>query len=302
MGWRTVFLERPGKAGYFRGNLRFDGDGPEPIDIPVEDLDMVVIGPERTALSAHLLVRLSEAGVAMVVCGNNFSPAGMLLPVVGHGNMAAVHRLQLSMSRPFCKRVWQRIVQQKIRNQAMVLTAPTARKVLVRMAGQVVSGDSRNVEAAAARYYWQHLFKNYRRSNREDPRNMALNYGYGILRSALARSVVAAGLLPSVGLHHDKGTNPFNLVDDLLEPFRPIVDTVVADLWSRKKLGSESGRLTRDTRLELVRILSADCKLDGERSAVAHACHRVPKTLVAAMEAKDRKRLLLPEPITDGAK
>lgn len=197
--------------------------------VSLDDIIAVIIGVQGCSISTILMDQLSQRNIILVVCGRNFIPSSFILPVAGYGRQFQVMRAQTKVSEPRRKRAWQRIVRTKIHNQAELLTrSGENNNQLVRLADRVKSGDPDNCEAQAARIYWQRLFGNHFRRDPETPGlNAALNYSYAVLRACVARGVSAAGLHPTFSLHHKNPQNPLNLVDDLVEPFRPIADYVV---------------------------------------------------------------------------
>lgn len=194
--------------------------------VSLDDILAVIVGVQGCSISTTLMDQFSQRNIMLVVCGKNFLPSSFILPVAGYGRQFQVMRAQTKLSEPRRKRAWQKIVRSKIRNQADVLTyvgKPNGR--LLRLADLVKSGDPENCEAQAARVYWQQLFGNdFRRDHEAMGLNSALNYIYAVIRACVARGVSAAGLHPSFSLCHKNPQNPLNLVDDLVEPFRPIAD------------------------------------------------------------------------------
>ena len=298
MAWRGLHISRRAHLSLDRSRLKIRGledDDPEPLFFPLEDIAWIVLDNTRSTLSARLLAACMEAGVLVVFSDQRHHPCGLALSFHQHYAQTEVSRAQLSLTGPFMKRAWQAIVRAKIRNQAENLRlaqhpdAPT----LKAMAKKVLSGDPKNVEARAARYYWSRLFAAFKRSDQEDLRNGLLNYGYACVRAALARSLVAVGFLPSVGLHHDGRFNAFNLVDDLLEAYRPVVDwAVVEHLRTRE---DEDDALSLDDRRAMAAILTRDILLDGEQLSVLHATERSADSLRRAVQSGDVTPLLLPE-------
>ena len=194
--------------------------------VSLDDVLAVIVGVQGCSISTVLMDQLSQHNIILVVCGKNFLPSSFILPVAGHGRQFQVMRTQTKLSEPRRKRAWQKIVRAKIRNQADVLThVGKHNNRLLRLADLVKSGDPENCEAQAARIYWQQLFGNdFRRDHEAMGLNSALNYIYAVIRACVARGVSAAGLHPSFSLCHKNPQNPLNLVDDLVEPFRPIAD------------------------------------------------------------------------------
>ena len=212
-----------------RGFLQVREKGNLVGQVSLDDIIAVIVGVQGCSISTILMDQLSQRNIMLVVCGRNFIPSSFILPVAGYGRQFQVMQAQTKVSEPRRKRAWQRIVRTKILNQAELLArAGKNNNQLVRLADMVKSGDPENCEAQAARIYWQRLFgKHFRRDPETPGLNAALNYSYAVLRACVARGVSAAGLHPSFSLHHKNPQNPLNLVDDLVEPFRPIADYVV---------------------------------------------------------------------------
>jgi CRISPR-associated protein Cas1 len=238
-----------------------------------------------------LLSALAENGVAMVVPDAKHHPAGMLMSFHQHHAQAAIAHSQIAMSQPLKKRLWQKLVCAKIENQAAVLRGIGSdhATALSAMAGRVGSGDPDNLEAQAARAYWQRLFEGFRRHD-EDRRNGLLNYGYAVVRAALARACVASGLLPAFGIHHRSRTNPFNLVDDLIEPFRPVVDRMA----HIRAASEERDELDVEDRRHMAGILSENISIGEERMTMLAATEAVAASLVRAIESGNAALLSTP--------
>jgi len=234
-----------------RGFLKVHQQGERVGQVPLDDIGAVLVSVPGCAVSSELLDQLSQRNIPLVVCGKNHLPSTWTLPVQGATRQFRVMQAQTTLSKPRRKRIWQRIVQKKISNQAEVLSrAGQMHRDLLRMVDKVRSGDPDNLEAQAARAYWQRLFgKEFRRDREASGVNAALNYSYTVLRACVARGVSGAGLHPSFSVHHRNAQNPLNLVDDLLEPFRPIADFVI---W--KMSDTYSGQLTAEGKARLASL------------------------------------------------
>lgn len=197
--------------------------------VPLDDIIIVVISVQGCSISTVLINELCKRNIPLVICGDNFLPCSFTLPVTGYNRQFQVMHTQINLKRPQKKRAWQKIVRAKISNQAQVLSNIGEDSAqLERLAKKVQSGDKGNLEAQAARYYWQKLFgRQFRRKQNATGLNSALNYAYAVVRACTARGIVAAGLHPTFSIHHRNPTNAFNLVDDFVEPFRPIVDYMI---------------------------------------------------------------------------
>ena len=212
-----------------RGFLQVHNGGRQIGQVPLDDILVVLVSVPGCAVSSVLLDQLAQRNIPLVICGQNYLPSSWTLPVQGAVRQFQVMQAQANLPEPRRKRIWQQIVRAKIRNQAELLDrASKPNQDLLRMAGKVRSGDPDNVEAQAARAYWQRLLgSDFRRERDSLGLNSALNYGYTVLRACVARGVIGSGLHPSFSVHHKNPQNPMNLVDDLVEPFRPIADQMV---------------------------------------------------------------------------
>ena len=234
----------------------------------------------------------------MVTCDEKHIPNGVLLPFMAHSRQSKIAHLQISWSEPLKKRLWQRVVQCKIRNQAACLAYHKGAEVAVfleAMERRVASGDSDNLEAQAARYYWQKLFGSDFRRGGNDSINAALNYGYAVVRAFVARSQVGYGLLPAFGIHHDNDLNAFNLTDDMMEVFRPMVDNLVMTLVKQEEINPQDFILTQKNRQQLVNISNDLCQFAGQMHTIANACEKIAASVVNAIEGKSAALLQLPE-------
>ena len=229
-----------------------DGERKELGQVPLDDIAAVIANAHGLSYTNNLLVALAERGAPFVLCAANHNAVGMLIPVEGNYQQAKRFDAQLAASKPTNKRLWAKLVRAKLQQQAATLEAAGAPPApLAALAARVRSGDPQNLEAQGARRYWGLLLgDDFRRDQQAGGINGMLNYGYTVLRAATARSVVAAGLHPTIGLFHSNEGNPMRLVDDLMEPFRPLIDLRVWQL-------AQSGRkeVSPDTKRALVKVL-----------------------------------------------
>ena len=197
--------------------------------IPLDDIYAVITNAHGLSYTNNLLVALAERGSPFVLCSANHNAIGMLISIDGHHHQGRRFDAQLAAKKPLIKRLWADLVRTKIEQQSATLQAiGIAGRPLARFIPCIRSGDPNNIEAQAARLYWPLLFGNhFKRDRSAEGINALLNYGYTILRAAVARAVIAAGLHPTIGLHHSNDSNALRLVDDLMEPFRPIIDLTV---------------------------------------------------------------------------
>ena len=292
MAWRGVHITQPSRLSLADGQIvvaRDDGD----VRLPIEDVAWLVIDTPQVVLSTSLITACMDAGMAIVTTDRTHTPSGMLLPFHRHHRQAEVAVLQTNISAPLKKRIWQTVVQTKIANQAAALTqCGQNASALLAMARLVGSGDPGNTEARAARAYWPRLFADFIREDGTDKRNALLNYGYAVIRSCVARALVAVGLIPAFGVNHASMSNAFNLADDLVEPFRPYVDRLVWRITDQGR--NRSGETTVEERRVLASVPTEETQLGGETVTLLVATERTAESLVRAMEANSAALLLLP--------
>lgn len=261
--------------------------------IPCEDIGVVLVDHPQTTYTHAALMELVESDAAVVICGRNHLPIGLLLPLSDHTNVAWRIRDQIKVRKPVLKQLWRQIIQAKIRASAKNLQpSEPARAKLLEMAQMVRSGDPTNIEAHAAKVYWQHwLPKEYRfkRDVEAEGLNSFLNYGYSVVRAALARALVASGLLPAIGIKHSNRSNAFALADDLIEPLRAAVDRKAREL-----LFSGSLELDQKSKAHLLRLLAEDFKTADEKGPLMVCLHRYASSLVRCYQGKS-KDLDIPE-------
>ena len=266
---------------------------------PFEDLGLVIVDHPATTYSHVALRSLVDANAALVVCGQNHLPAGLLLPLGEHSEIVWRVQDQIAASKPLKKRLWKQIVQAKIRAQAGNLPDDSAgQRKMLELARSVKSGDTSNHEAQAARIYWSEWLEDttydttdpFRRARTGPAPNSLLNYGYAILRAATARAVVSAGLLPMLGIQHSNRSNSFCLADDLMEPLRPAVDRVVRQLVDQGEL-----ELTPETKRPLLELLTCEVETGGRYGPMMVALHSLAVSLVRCFRSES-KTLDIPVP------
>lgn len=280
MTGRVVEIAEDGRhLSLKRGFMAVAHGGEEVARLPLDDIAVVIANAHGTTYSNNLLVALAERGAGMVFCSTNHRPVAWLWPIEGHHVQAGRMAAQLAASRPLCKRLWQVLVRAKIGQQAAALEfigQPSGGFDL--LTRKVRSGDPDNIEAQAARRYWPLLMgPDFRRNRTAGGANAFLNYGYTVLRAATARAVVASGLHPSLGIHHRNPGDSLCLVDDLMEPFRPLVDLAAYRLVAggSKEMDTESKRL-------LAGVLSWDMQTDRGTTPVLTCLERLSTSLAQA--------------------
>lgn len=279
-----------------RGFLTVSASGEERGRVALDDIGALIVHAHGTTWSNALMVRLSERAVPVVVCGSNHAPVACLWPLEGHHAQAARMRAQIAASRPLVKQAWRQIVITKIRMQGEVLAfAGREGGAFEMLARKVRSGDPANVEAQAARRYWKALFgQGFSRDQDSEGVNALLNYGYAILRAIVSRAICASGLHPTLGIFHSNRANAFALADDLMEPFRPIVDLLVMQLVS-----AGCTAVSPDARGELAKLSSVDLLMpDMVVSPLGVAVQKLSHSLADAYEAGSPRLVLPIRPIT----
>ncbi len=263
--------------------------------VPVEDLGMLVLEHQQISLTHYLLNKLAEGNVAVVTCNDTHHPTGLLMPLESNTLQSERFRAQIETSEPLKKQLWQQTIKAKITNQAAVLQIWNGKNTfLTNLADGVKSGDADNSEAVAAVHYWQHLFppewKFYRKRDGYPPNNL-LNYGYAIIRAGMARAIVGAGMLPTLGIFHRNRYNAYCLADDLMEPYRPFVDMIVRGIIHKT---SAVDNLTQEIKTELLKVPAMDVVLAGEKSPLMVAMQRTAVS-VARCYAGEQRKMLVPE-------
>lgn len=268
------------------------GERKELGQIPLDDIAAVIANAHGLSYTNNLLVALAERCAPFVLCAANHNAVGMVLTIDGNYQQAKRFDAQLAASQPLKKRLWADIVKSKLQQQSDALEAAGAPFIpLQALVRKVRSGDPDNFEAQGARRYWGLLFgDDFRRDQQSDGLNAMLNYGYTVLRATTARAVVAAGLHPTIGLHHSNESNAMRLVDDLMEPFRPVIDLKV---WQLHQHGES--QVTPDSKRELVRTLYDDMQTSLGATPLM-VCTQKLATSLAQVFMGERNKMDLPLP------
>lgn len=288
MGFINVFLSTPCNLSIKNRQLVIQGDSI--VTYPLEDIDSVLIESNKSVITSYALEQFAEHGIVAYICNKSHIPNGVILPFNSHSRQPKVLELQLSMSKALKKQLWQKIVATKIANQAdsILLCTGEIRDDLLRISKNVLSDDSTNQEAVGAQKYFPTLFgKSFSRKN-EIFINDCLDYGYAILRGVVARTLVVFGFNTNLGLHHKNQFNSFNLADDIMEPYRPIVDMVV---YGIKDCNNE---LNPDVKRRLFSIVNSDVKMQGSVQPLSYAVELTVESLSKSLN-DGKAELLLPE-------
>jgi CRISPR-associated protein Cas1 len=300
---RTLEISRePAHLAVRNQQLVLKRDGQIVGSIPCEDIGLVMVDHPQTTYTHSALAQLAESDAAVVLCGADHLPVAIVLPLADHSQIVWRLRDQLGVSKPLQKQLWSQLVVAKVEAQARNLAEGSSpRKKLLALAKEVRSGDPMNIEAQAAKIYWANWLNDASPEEldgerfRRDPAlaglNSFLNYGYTVLRASIARAIVSAGLQPSLGIHHRNRSNAFCLADDLIEPFRPLVDDCVREMYAR---GFDE--LNQSAKAELLNLLTVPMQLGASTGPLMVMFGRYVASLVRCYTG-DAKKLEIPAPV-----
>lgn len=290
--WRSVVISQPAKLK--REHFSLVIEQAQSARVPFEDIAVIVLNNREITLTHPVLAACAEYGIALYSTGDNHQPNGVFLPFLSHSRATRMMRLQLDIDKPQAKRAWAEIVKVKIANQAKCLHLAQRGDAerLESYAARVRSGDSENMEAQASSYYFPQLFgKGFNRAQ-EVWVNAALDYGYAVVRGAIARALVAHGFQPNIGLFHRSEQNAFNLADDLIEPYRPLVDLHV--FQSIQAFADPRAELTPSNKAELVSLLNVDVQMPRGSMSVLSSIEHATESLVRLYDGANESVLELP--------
>ena len=263
--------------------------------IPIEDIGFLVLDHPEIYISLPAMNLLVENNSSVIICGKNHLPNGMFLNLNSHHIQQEVFKNQIDASIPLKKQLWQQTIVEKITNQGILLTKITQNKnSLEFLATKVLSGDTTNMEGVAASQYWKSFFDtydiNFKRERFGDYPNNFLNYGYAILRAATARALSGSGLLNTLGIHHKSKYNAFALADDIMEPFRPLVDEKVFEIMQNY----EEQELNTKIKAELLQVLTRTVYFKDEKSPLMVALQKTASSLQQCFMG-NRKKIKYPK-------
>ena len=293
------------------GQLVIRENGDELSQIPCEDIGVLLVDHQGTTYTHCVFMELLAKGTAVVLCGGDHHPAGMLLPIESNNLQTERYRVQIEAKEPIKKRLWRQIIRAKIRHQAKIVgPGSDAYKPLMALRHRVRSGDPENIEAQASKKYWAAYLQDvtdsstalgmttstlsemtFRRNINGAPPNNMLNYGYMVMRAAVARALCSAGLLPSLGIHHRNRYNAFCLADDMVEPFRGFVEAKVKDICQAEGVPDE---LDQQVKAKLLEVLYEEVGIGGYKGPLMVGLHRTMASLQRCFAA-EQKELDLPE-------
>lgn len=258
---------------------------------PIEDIGVVVIDNPQITLTSGLIEALLDNNCALISCDASHLPVGLMLPLCGNTTQSERFRYQISASLPLKKQLWQQTIAQKIANQAQVLKEHFNVEIgnMLKWANSVKSGDSDNLEARAAAYYWKNMFPEeaeFIRDRDGIPPNNLLNYGYAVLRAIVARGLVSSGLLPTIGIYHHNKYNAYCLADDIMEPYRPYVDELVIKI---KKEFDNTDELTKEIKARLLSIPTVEVRINNHRRPLMVAVTETTASLYRCFSGEARK-------------
>lgn len=300
---RTLYFGNPAYLSLKDNQLVVKLKNDETKTVPIEDIGYVILDNQQITITQGTMAALEENNCAVITCDSHHLPTGLLLPLAGNSIQSERFQSQIEASVPLKKQLWQQTIQQKISNQANVLKLCRNAEVgnMLAWAKSVKSGDSDNREATAAAYYWKEIFPdipNFFRDRYGFPPNNMLNYGYAILRAVVARSLVSSGLLPTLGIFHHNRYNAYCLADDIMEPYRPIVDKLILEVC--KEINEYPNQLNTELKAKILQIPVLDTFIDGARSPLMNAVATTTVSLAKCYSGESRKILypeVLDEPI-----
>lgn len=296
MGYRQVFIKRSEKLSFKDNQLIVLKDGEE-TKVPLEDVNYILLEDCTTILTSRLLAEIGKNAIALIICDEKHEPSSIMYPYNYHYKQLENLEFQLNNTNSLKNELWRLVVTSKIKNQKKILEIKTKDEYTIEkldnFISEVDSGDSGNREGLAAKMYFRSLFGSNFIRHFDDGVNNALNYGYTILKSCLVRYLSIYGLLTYYGINHKSKTNNFNLAYDLMEPFRPLVDSFVFDYVD--ELNED---LSYEIRKKLVNILNYEVIADGKRCTVEYSMDLLVKSYIKALSLGE-VNLCLPELLND---
>lgn len=295
MAWRVITIENPAKLS-LRDNKLVIKQNAE-VALPLEDIDSLIVDNSEIILTVNIISALSKFNVNVLICDEKHLPATVILPHGQASRGSRNARNQLNMGEVLRKQLWRKNIMQKIKNQAIVLRKNgnfSEAEKLNKLASTVRSGDAGNNEAAAARCYFDTLLGD---ATRRKPlwHNSALNYGYAIVRGSIARAVAARGLITELGINHHSELNQYNLVDDLIEAFRPLVDNYILSIVSLRHIDEESdASLSKEDRHNIIDVINQYGIIIDKRYTIKHLTDMVVESFINAISEDNVELFILP--------
>lgn len=285
---RTLYFGNPCYLYKKQNQLSIELENSITKTVPIEDIGMIVLDHYQITITNAVLYSLVENNVAVLTNDSSHLPIGLMLPFATHSAYTEKLRYHIDASLPLKKNLWQQTIKKKILNQAALLNQLGIDiERMTYWASQVRSGDPDNYEARAAAYYWKTIFDTeFKRGRFGEPPNNLLNYGYAVLRAVVARSLVASGMLPALGIHHRNKYNAYCLADDIMEPYRPYVDRKVLTIIESADFDDE---LTTDVKRQLLEIPTTVIIINGNDSPLMVGMQQTTASLMRCFEGESRK-------------
>ncbi len=287
MSWRVVMVSKPSKLDYSLGYMVVR-DVESTIKVHLSEISVLIIENTRCSVTTALLSRLIEEKIKVIFCDEKRNPISELTAYYGSHDCSQKLKNQLKWSVEIKQQIWTLIVEEKIRNQSSLLQFYNLSQceLLDRYIDELEFNDSTNREGHAAKVYFNALFGMGFTRNSEDPINAALNYGYSIILSVFNREIVSNGYLTQLGLFHDNMFNQYNLSCDLMEPYRPIVDSVVK--------ANDIKNFTREEKITIIKILNKEIEIDGKINTLLNSVKIYCKSIFNALDEQDLSLIKFP--------
>ena len=283
MGYINIFVSNDAHISIKSSQLVLKNNQTQ-VDYPLEDINSIMIESLKTTISTHTLSGLAKNGILTFICNQNHLPCGVVLPFCEHYQTLTNFKIQIGTSKPLQKQLWQNVVKNKIENQNEVLNICGGSDELKQYENAVLSGDSSNEEAKASLVYFKKLFGDDFKRRDNNIFNSFLNYGYSIIRGFVARSLTVHGLMPFLGINHSNQFNQYNLADDLMEVFRPLVDLYV------KIYLSNQNEINSKIKSEIFNIINFEVEIEGQKQALSYAIDLYVQSFVKSL--KENKVLI----------
>ncbi len=285
MSWRVIEITTNGTyISKSRGGLIIENVKGEEHEVPISDIQSLILSSDGITITSGAVNALIENSVIILFVNDKYEPASLVYPTKGNVFLRKRLLQQIDLSLPNKKRLWQNVVYEKVSNQIENLNqCKRNASELKPLLNYIKSGDSTNIEAQAAKKYWNALFDNFSRSDESLGVNSMLNYGYAIIRSATARALAASGLNLSLGIYHHNLENDFCLVDDILEPYRPFVDNLV---YKTEKPAELRFDLTPTIKKQLVTVLSTEVIFENKNTSLSNAILKTAQSFCDCIDQK----------------
>lgn len=299
MSWRNVLITNPCKLSFWQNQLVISNSQDE-YTVPLEDVNLILVERREVIITVPLLAKLSEYKISLIVCNDKYLPCGYFLPYNSYYRQLKIIQLQTKVSTILKKSLHKKIIQQKIVNQSQVLKLignDNLAQDFIKLSKKVLNGDPYNMEAYCARLYYKKLWGDHFIRKQNNKINILLNYGYSIFRASVSRNIAINGYIPSLGIFHHSELNNFNLSDDLIEPFRPLVDLAVYNFMQRDLFTVLLEKLELDPtdKQYLISVLNMDMKIENKKHNALNAIEITVSSLQKALEMEQAKYLLLPQ-------